>query len=220
MNNKLRVDFHCHTNYSRDSLTRPEILVKMCLRKGLDRVVVTDHNTIAGALEAHYLDPLHIIVGEEIMTSCGELLAAYVQERVPAGIPPLETIQILRDQGAFISISHPFDKMRKGSWRIEDILPILPYVDAIEGFNARIMVQDANKQALSFAKEHDLAITAGSDAHTAFELGMASLWLDPFENVDELKFNIRHGILDSKQSPWWVHILSTYAKYHNNLKRG
>ena len=103
---------------------------------------------------------------------------------------------------------------------MEDILPILPYVDAIEGFNARIMVQDANKQALSFAKEHDLAITAGSDAHTAFELGMASLWLDPFENVDELKFNIRHGILDSKQSPWWVHILSTYAKYHNNLKRG
>ncbi|MFH2038004.1 MAG: PHP-associated domain-containing protein [Chloroflexota bacterium] len=103
---------------------------------------------------------------------------------------------------------------------MEDILPILPYVDAIEGFNARIMVQDANKQALSFAKEHDLAITAGSDAHTAFELGMASLWLDPFENVDELKLNVRHGILSSKQSPWWVHILSTYAKYHNNLKKG
>ena len=181
---------------------------------------MTDHNTIAGALEAYRLDPLHIVIGEEIMTSCGEILAAYVQENVPAGLPPLETIQILRDQRAFISISHPFDKMRKGSWSMEDILPILPLVDAIEGFNARIMVQDANKKALLFAKEHDLAITAGSDAHAAFELGAASIWLDPFTDVEELKINIRQGILTSIQSPWWVHLLSTYAKYHNNLKKG
>ena len=218
--NKLRVDFHCHSNYSRDSLTKPEMLVKMCLRKGLDRIVVTDHNTIEGAIEAHRLDPIHIIVGEEIKTTRGEILAAYVQERIPAGLPPLETIQLLRDQGAFISISHPFDKMRNGSWNLNDILPILPLVDAIEGFNARIMEQDANKKALLFAKEHDLAITAGSDAHAAFELGKASIWLDPFNDAKELKMNIRHGILTSKQSPWWVHFFSMYAKYHNNLKKG
>jgi predicted metal-dependent phosphoesterase TrpH len=217
---KLRVDFHCHSSYSRDSLTKPEMLVKMCLRKGLDRIVVTDHNTIEGALEALRLDPIHIIVGEEIMTTKGEILAAYVQECIPTGLSPLETIQLLRDQGAFISISHPFDQMRKGSWCMEDILPILPLVDAIEGFNARIMVQDANKKALLFAKEYDLAITAGSDAHAAFELGTASILLDPFMDAEELKMNIKLGILASKQSPWWVHLLSAYAKYHNNPKKG
>ncbi|MFH2038005.1 MAG: PHP domain-containing protein [Chloroflexota bacterium] len=114
-NKKFRVDFHCHTHYSRDSLTKPENLVKMCHRKGLGRIVITDHNSIAGALEAHNLDPFHIIVGEEIMTTCGEILAAFVQECVPAGLTQMQTIQLLRDQGAFISISHPFDKMRKGS---------------------------------------------------------------------------------------------------------
>lgn len=218
--NYQRIDFHCHTNYSIDSLTKPEILVKMCLRKGLDRIVVTDHNTIDGALEAHRLDPIHIIVGEEIMTTQGEILAAFVKECIPAGLHPLETVQLLRDQGAFISISHPFDQMRKGSWGMNDILSILPHVDAIEGFNARIMTPDANKKALLFAKEHDLAITAGSDAHAAFELGSASIRLNPFKNVDELKINIRNGVLDSIRSPWWVHIISSYAKYRNIPKRG
>lgn len=217
---KLRVDFHCHTYFSRDSLTTPEELVKMCLRKGMGRIVVTDHNTIEGAIEAQDLDPDHIIVGEEIMTTRGEILAAFVQERIPAGLSPIITIQILREQGAFISISHPFDHMRKGCWDASDLLEISPLVDAIEGFNARIMVPDANKKALFFAKEHGLAITAGSDAHAAFELGRASIWVDPFKDVDELKINIKNGIITSKKSPWWVHIISSYAKYHNRLEKG
>jgi predicted metal-dependent phosphoesterase TrpH len=214
---KLRVDFHCHTNFSKDSLTKPESLVKMCLRKGLDRIVVTDHNAIDGALEAHRLDPGHVIGGEEIMTTCGEILAAYVKEKIPGGLNPFETIQLLQAQGAFISISHPFDTIRNGSWNMNDLLPILPIVNAIEGFNSRIIAPDANRKALLFAKEHNLAITAGSDAHAAFELGAASIWLDPFSDAEGLKFNINHGILTSKKTSWWVHLISTYAKYHNKL---
>ena len=49
LSENLRVEFHCHTIYSKDSLTRPMDLVKTCQRKGIDRVIVTDHNTIAGA---------------------------------------------------------------------------------------------------------------------------------------------------------------------------
>ena len=217
---KLRIDFHAHTHYSKDSLTNPELLVRMCLRKGLDRVVVTDHNTIEGALVAHSIDPVHIIVGEEIMTTQGEILGIYVKENVPAGLSPLETIKILRDQKAFISVSHPFDKMRSGSWKKQDILSILPYVDAIEGFNARVMTKDANKEALSFADEHNLAITVGSDAHAAFEIGTASLRIPQFRNPEELKANIKQGELEGRFSPWWVHINSTYAKIHNNTKKG
>ena len=48
----LRVEFHCHTIASQDSLTRPATLVEACRRKRIDRVVVTDHNTIAGARAA------------------------------------------------------------------------------------------------------------------------------------------------------------------------
>ena len=100
----LRVEFHCHTDASSDSLTRPADLVAAARRKDLDRLVVTDHNTISGALAAQALDPELIIVGEEIMTTQGEILAAFITEEIPPYLSPAETIQRLKDQGAFISV--------------------------------------------------------------------------------------------------------------------
>ena len=113
----FRVEFHCHTIFSKDSLTRPRDLVETCRRKGIDRVIVTDHNSIAGAQAAQVLDPELVIVGEEIMTTRGEILAAFVQDEIPAGLSPQETIHRLKEQGAFISVSHPFDKLRSGGWK-------------------------------------------------------------------------------------------------------
>ena len=113
----LRVEFHCHTNFSKDSLTRPRDLVDACRRKSIDRVVVTDHNTVAGARAAHALDPELVIVGEEIMTTRGEILAAFVSDEIPMGLSPQETIRRLKAQGAFISVSHPFDRWRSCGWQ-------------------------------------------------------------------------------------------------------
>ena len=107
----IQIDFHTHTSASKDSLTSPERFVAAARRKKLDRVVVTDHNGIAGAQAAYALDPERIIVGEEIMTTKGEILAAFVTEEIPRGLSPLETIKRLRGQGAFISVSHPFELM-------------------------------------------------------------------------------------------------------------
>ena len=76
------LEFHCHTLASKDSLLRPADLVAAARRKGIDRVVVTDHNSIAGARAAQKLDPARVIVGEEIMTTRGKILAAYVAEEV------------------------------------------------------------------------------------------------------------------------------------------
>ena len=115
----LRVEFHCHTVYSKNSLTSPKKLVDACRRKGIDRVIVTDHNTIAGAVIAKDIDPELVIVGEEIMTTRGEILAAFVTEEIPAELSPHETIKRLRDQNAFISVSHPFDEWRRGGWKEE-----------------------------------------------------------------------------------------------------
>src|SRR5512134_3733459 len=133
------VEFHCHTIFSKDSLTRPEDLIKTCRRKGIDRVVVTDHNTIAGARAAQAMDPELVIVGEEIMTTRGEILAAFVREEIPRGLTPQETIRRLQEQEAFISVSHPFDRLRSGGWQEVNLLQILPQVDAIEVYNSRCM---------------------------------------------------------------------------------
>jgi predicted metal-dependent phosphoesterase TrpH len=213
----LCVEFHCHTIFSKDSLTRPRDLVETCRRKGIDRVVVTDHNSIAGAQAAQRLDPELVIVGEEIMTARGEILAAFVTEEIPARLSPQETIRRLREQGAFISVSHPFDKLRSGGWKEADLLEILPQVDAIEVFNSRCMDPKFNDEARSFAEKHNIAGTVGSDAHAAFELGRSLLLLEQFEGPDEMREVIRSGIPQVKWSPPWFHLMSRYASIYKRL---
>ena len=212
------VEFHCHTIYSKDSLTQPADLVRTCRRKGIDRVVVTDHNTIAGARAAQALDPERVIVGEEIMTTRGEILAAFVSEEIPEGLTPRETIRRLKAQGAFISVSHPFDRWRSGHWQEEDLLEILPEIDAIEVYNSRCMLTEFNQEARQFAEKHHLAGTVGSDAHTAFELGQSLLELEPFEGPEGLRTVIRAGIPRVKRSPAWVRLTSRYAVLYKKLK--
>jgi predicted metal-dependent phosphoesterase TrpH len=193
--------------------------VETCRRKGIDRVIITDHNSIAGARAAQALDPELVIVGEEIMTTKGEILAAFVTEEVPPFLPPQETIDRLKAQGAFISVSHPFDKLRAGGWKEDDLLEILPYVDAIEVFNSRCMDPDFNRLAREFAEKHNIPGTVGSDAHAAFELGRSLLLLDQFEGPDEMRKVIRKGIPKVKWSPPWVHLTSRYAVLYKSLHK-
>lgn len=220
INEMLKVEFHCHTNASSDSLTHPRVLVNTCRRKGIDRVIVTDHNSIAGAHAAYELDPELVIVGEEIATTRGEILAAFVTEEIPRGLTPTETIRRLKDQGAFISVSHPFDRWRSGGWQEEDLLEILPYVDAIEVYNSRCMNPRFNREARAFAEKHNIVGTVGSDAHAAFELGRSVLILEEFEGPEELRRVIRAGIPRVRWSPPWIHITSRYASLRKKITAG
>ena len=214
----LTVEFHCHTCYSKDSLTRPADLVKAARRRGIGRLIITDHNSIGGALEAQAIDPEFVIVGEEMMTTRGEILAAFVQKEIPRELSPQETIHRLKEQGAFISVSHPFDVLRQGGWDEADLLEILPEVDAIEVFNSRCMLPSFNRRAREFAKIHNIAGTVGSDAHAAFEVGRSVMLLDQFTGPDGMREVIKRGIPRVKWSPPWFHLLSRYASIKKKLK--
>ncbi len=207
----LRVEFHCHTIFSKDSLTRPEALLRACRQKKLDRVIVTDHNTTAGAFACQALDPQRVIIGEEIMTSEGELLAAFMQEEIPPGLSPEETIKLLRSQGAFISVSHPFDAQREGAWGLNALERILPLVDSIETFNARCMSNHYNELARAFAYNNHISGTVGSDAHTIIELGTATLILPLFNSAASLKAALPQARAELKLSSPLIHFTSRYA---------
>lgn len=207
----LKLEFHCHTNASKDSLSKPKDLIKTARRKGFDRLVITDHNTIQGALAAQKLDPELVIVGEEIMTTCGEILAAFVTEEIPAGLTPQETIKRLKEQNAFISVSHPFDTLRKGAWLESDLLQIIHQVDAIEIFNSRCLNPIFNTQAKAFAEKYNLAGTVGSDAHANFEVGTSAMELNLFQGADGLRKVIRQAKYQTRLSSWFVHFVSRYA---------
>jgi predicted metal-dependent phosphoesterase TrpH len=205
-------DFHSHTVYSIDGLTGIRAFIDAARRAGLERVAVTDHNTIRGALEAAALAPDLIIPGEEIQTGEGELLGYFVCEEIPRGLSPEETIARLREQGAAVSVSHPFDRFRRGAWNPVTLARIAPLVDAVEGFNARCLFAADNAQAAAFARARNLPMTAGSDAHAALELGAAGLEIPPFHDGASLRAAFRGARIFGRLSPWWVHVLSQYAK--------
>lgn len=209
------VEFHCHTRWSKDSLNAPAALLRTLQQRQLDRLFITDHNSIAGAKVAQALDPQHILIGEEIRTQQGELLALFVSEEVPARLPAQQTIQLLRQQGAFISVSHPFDRQR--GWQLPDLLDILPQIDAIETFNARCLSNRPNQQAADFAAAHNLPGTVGSDAHTLAEVGRATLRLPPFDDTESLRQSIRHATAQVRLSGWEVHLASTLARLYKHL---
>jgi predicted metal-dependent phosphoesterase TrpH len=214
---EIRLEFHSHTGASKDSLTKPEELVKACRAKGIDRIVVTDHNTIAGALRAKALAPDLVIIGEEIMTLQGELLTAFVSVEIPSGLDALAAIERLRDQGAFISVSHPFDELRNGHWELEDLERVAPLVDAIEIFNARVIRPEHNTRASAYASERKLSGTVGSDAHTTRELGRAVQILPPFADAEELRLALKDARYETRLSSPMIHFASRYAVWRKKL---
>ena len=216
----LRVEFHCHTVYSKDSLTPPQKLVEVCRRKGIDRVFVTDHNSVQGARLAKLIDPERVIVGEEIMTSKGEILAGFVTMEIPAMLTPTETIKRLRGQDAFISVSHPFDRWRSGGWQERDLLDIVPLVDAIEVYNSRCMLPSFNQRAVEFAVRYNIPGTVGSDAHATIEMGRSTQVLAAFENSDQLRKVIQTAISFTHWSPPWFHLISRYAIFRKKFNLG
>lgn len=207
----MKIDFHCHTHYSSDSIAKIDELLKVAHRRGLGKLVITDHNKIRGAVEAQKMEPDYVIVGEEIKTTCGELLAFFVREEIPPHLDPFKTIEELRAQGAFISVSHPMETLRPG-WPLPLLEEIAPLVDAIEVGNARVFKQAINDRALDFAVRHRLPVTAGSDGHDPFELGRMALEIEDFRDAESLRQVIGQARMIGEISPIWVHLFSVQAK--------
>jgi predicted metal-dependent phosphoesterase TrpH len=218
MTEMWNVDLHSHTLWSKDCLSKFETIIHLCKQRNIDRIAITDHNTAEGALAMQKIAPELVIVGEEIMTTEGEILAYFVRESVPAGLTPVETIRRLRDQGAIISVSHPFDRLRKGAWGEEALTRIVRQVDAIEIFNARCLYKTDNQQALDYAQKHSLKGTAGSDAHSRPEYGQAMTQLVPFNNAQEFLQSLQSASFIKNYSRAYVHGLSTAAKWSKKLR--
>jgi predicted metal-dependent phosphoesterase TrpH len=175
--------------------------------------VVTDHNAVVGAFLARELEPFLFIVGEEIMTQQGELLAIFVQELVPAGLTASEAIARLRSQGAFISVSHPFDSARSGHWQLDDLVSILPNIDAVEVFNSRCLSPKSNTLAFDFSLKYHLPGTVGSDSHSLREVGTSTLILPDFHDAATLKSALMLAEPHVRISGPWVHFYSSYARW-------
>ena len=108
------IDLHCHTSASFDSLATLRAVLRAAAARGLTHLAVTDHDRIDAALRARDVAPpgLTVIVGEEVKTADGDLIAVFLREVVPPGLSAVETIAAVREQGGLVGVPHPFDRLR------------------------------------------------------------------------------------------------------------
>jgi predicted metal-dependent phosphoesterase TrpH len=174
MTERAFIDLHCHTSASFDCLSDPIKVVRAAAARGLTHLVVTDHDRIDGALRARdgAPDGLTVIVGEEVRTADGDLIAAFLESPVASGASAADTIAAVRAQGGLVGIPHPFDRFRGSLLRDARMASLAPMADWVETHNARI-VGSGNERAAAFAAEHGLPGVAVSDAHTIVEIGVA-----------------------------------------------
>ena len=213
-----KVDLHCHTHFSLDSLTKIHLLLDKARELGLDKIAITDHNCLLGAQIAYEMDPDLVIMGEEVRTDVGEVIAYFVQEEIPKGLPLLRTLELLEAQGAVISIPHPVDRARNSALGPYYSRAIADRVDAIEVLNSRCLWAADNHRAAALSDEFGTLRTAGSDAHIVRELGQCGVLMPPFEATpDSFKKALQQAVPFGKLGPYWTHFASKYAKYRKML---
>jgi predicted metal-dependent phosphoesterase TrpH len=171
------VDLHCHTSASFDCLSDPVKVGRAAQRRGITHLAITDHDRIDGALRARdgAPDGLTVIVGEEVLTTSGDLICLFLESAVPSGLSPMETIARVRGQGGLVGIPHPFDRQRRSMANAAAELDALAgLVDWVEAYNARVVFREGNERAQAFGLRTGLPGVAVSDAHSLLEVGVAS----------------------------------------------
>ena len=215
------VDLHCHTSASFDCLASPASVVKAAASRGLTHLAITDHDKIDGALRARDLAPggLTIIIGEEVKTADGDLIAVFLERPVAPGRPARETIEEVRAQGGLVGIPHPFDKYRGSMLKDPKLEAIGTLVDWVEAHNARVVGGTGNERAAAFARELGLPGVAVSDAHSVVEVGVAYsvVEVDPRTPEGLLAALTNVGVIPGRAS-YIVRTLTPLSKLVNRVR--
>jgi predicted metal-dependent phosphoesterase TrpH len=143
----------------------PRKILAVARQRGLDGIVVCDHNTVKGGLEVKKLNRdsnFTVIVGAEIATDAGDVTGIFLSEEIKSR-KFAEVAEEIRKQGGKVILNHPY----KG----HDLSKVdFSLVDFIEGFNGRTGEAD-NRKAVELARRYAIPIVAGSDAHLYAEIG-------------------------------------------------
>jgi predicted metal-dependent phosphoesterase TrpH len=171
-----------HTDFS-DGWPSPADLVDHVVRNtDLNVIAVTDHDTIEGALRAaeraERRGKLEVVVGEEVSSRDGHILALYLERRVRPGMSAAATVHAIHDQGGLAVAAHPFwrtqrqvrpgGKVHGVGWLAAEL-----DFDAIEVENATPGFYLFNQLARRMNTGVGAAELGGSDAHILDAVGRA-----------------------------------------------
>lgn len=210
-----KVDLHTHSTASHDGGITADQYAKALSTGVLDVIAVTDHNQLDFAVGLRRQLGDRIIVGEEIMTTGGEIIGLYLTERISPGLSPLETIKQIKEQGGLVYVPHPFESVRKGlhPGTMEELVD---YLDIIEVCNGRAFLQNRSAQTVIWAKLNHIIGAASSDAHGAHGLGKTYTRVKKLPAADDLVECVAAGTPVTER-PGVRSLL--YPKYHRLRKK-
>ena len=208
----LKADLHIHTEYSMDCSTPLEQVISRCLEKGINCIAIADHGTAEGALKMQNIAPFPVIVAEEILTPHGEIMGMFLKESIPSGLSIEQTISQIKAQGGLVCIPHPFDMLRHSSLNGRILEEIAEQIDVVEVFNARNPLPMGNSKAQNFALKYGIPGSAGSDAHTLYEIGNAYVEMPEFAGRDDFLQALAEGKVNGHRTNPLVHFGSTWAR--------
>ena len=187
-------DLHLHTGWSHDCTVETAELLGYAEAAGLGAIAITDHNVFGGALEAVELArdrDLVVIPGEEIKTdSQGEVIGLFLREEIPRRMSFADTIAAIKEQGGLVYLPHPFDRLHT----VPDPSTLhrhLADIDVFEVYNARLLREGHNDEALRFARKYNLTMGAGSDAHVLQGVGTGVVRMRAFSDPEEFLISLR-----------------------------
>jgi len=185
----VRVDLHLHSHFSHDGQSSLDELIQRCAESGLDRIALTDHNTVEGALALARMAPALAIIGEEVKTREGEVIGLFITGRLPPYLPPEDVMDMIHSMGGLTYIPHPLDRHR-AHFRGERLVELADRIDIIETYNAWCEPA-ANQSAARLATDLGKVGATGSDAHSAIELGRSWMEIEDYTSPQDFLEKLR-----------------------------
>ena len=148
----------------------------------------------------------------------GEVIGLFLREEIPRGMTFGDTIAAIKEQGGLVYLPHPFDRMHA----IPDAATLhrhLAEIDVFEVYNARLLFETYNDEALRFARKYNLTMGAGSDAHVLQGVGTGAVRMRAFESPEEFLLSLRTAeILRRPKSLAYLQSLKWAAQAKERVK--
>jgi hypothetical protein len=187
----VRIDLHLHSRYSHDGQSTLQELIDRCAECGLDRIALTDHNTVEGALALAEIAPDLAIVGEEAKTREGEVIGLFISRRIPPYMRAEDVMDMIHEMGGLTYVPHPLDRHRS-NFTAERVVELADRIDIIETYNAWCEPAE-NQAAARLAVELEKVSATGSDAHAASELGRSWMEIEDYTTPQDFLEKLRYA---------------------------
>lgn len=217
-----RADLHMHSTYSDGIGTIEQIFAHVQQNLPLDVIAITDHDVIEGALRARDLwrrgnYRFDFIVGEEISTTSGHLLALFIEKRIQPGLSMEKSIELVHAQGGLAVVAHPLHPLFRHSCPREVMDRIHAsqdvWLDGIETWNASFCGIYANQLSMQVNREiYHLPELGNSDAHTINAIGRGCTWFEG-KSAQDVRATIEAGLSAPGGRLWDVQDYLRWVRY-------